>query len=413
MLADEANKYLVGGVNSPVRSFKSVGIPPLFLKKAKGAKVYDYNNREYIDYVLGFGAHLLGHADKRIISQINNALKQGFSLGATNHREVELAKLINGAISFMEQVRFVNSGTEAVMGALRLARAYTGRDIVIKFEHSYHGHADYLLANAGSGLSTFNIALSSGVPKEYLKNTAVFPLNDKEKLSGFLKSHHQQVAAIIIEPVGGNHGIILPNKDFLTYLRNITREYGIALVFDEVITGFRFCFGAFADHIGIEPDLICLGKIIGGGLPIGAYGGKRSIMQLLVPQGNVYQASTFGGHPVVMQAGLAVLGILGKQRSKYNSISKLTGYLSRAILNQAAKNKIGLRMDNYGSMFSFKFDSEGLFNKFYELMLKSGVYFAPSTYEANFLSFSHKKQDINFTISAAEKIFKKLKGAKV
>ena len=405
----EANKYLVGGVNSPVRSFKSVGRDPLFIERGKGSKIYDYDGNKYIDYVLGFGVNILGHSNNRVTSEVAKTLDKGFCFGLTNNREIELAEVINKAISFVENIRFVNSGTEAVMGAIRLARAYTGKDGIVTFSNSYHGHADYLLARAGSGMATFNISSSAGVPKNYLKDTYILPLNDKERIDSFLQENYERIAAIIIEPVGGNYGVLLPDNDFLLFLRNVTKKYGIQLIFDEIITGFRFRYGSFSDSLGIEPDIICLGKVIGGGFPIGAYGGRRNIMQLLAPQGPVYQAATFGGHPVVMQAGISALSVLKERQEDYDNTFRLTVNLVNSILSIATKLGVDLSINYYGSMFSWSFSEERIFKLFYNLMLQQGVFFAPSMYEANFLSFEHNDKDIEFTVVAADKVLNELK----
>jgi glutamate-1-semialdehyde 2,1-aminomutase len=401
-LFKKAKKYLVGGVNSPVRSFGYVGIQPILAKKGKGAYLWDYDNNKYIDYVLGWGVLILGHACPQVTKDLKKSVKRGLSFGLTNEKEIALAKVLNGAIPFAEKVRFVNSGTEALMGAVRLARGYTGRNKIIKFEHSYHGHADYLLTSAGSGLATLNIPLSLGVPKDFIKDTLVIPYGDKISLDKVFKKYGKEIAAVLVEPVGGNYGVIPPDFDFLKYLMAITKQYGSLFIADEVITGFRFSFGSFIFKSGITPDLICLGKTIGGGLPIGAYAGSNKIMAYLAPQGRVYQASTFSGNPIVMQAGITTLESLGKLKKDYQRLSKLTGLLVSAIKNEASLNNISLEINRYENMFSFKFKEKKQFQKFYKRMLSKGVFFAPSEFEANFLSFAHNEKDIKKTIAEAK-----------
>ncbi|MFZ5799941.1 MAG: glutamate-1-semialdehyde 2,1-aminomutase [Candidatus Omnitrophota bacterium] len=380
-----AKQYLVGGVNSPVRAFKLVGAAPIWFKEGKGSRLYDYNGKEYIDFVLGWGAMILGHSHPEVLKNLKRALNSGWGFGATHQSEIELAKIIREAIPFIEKIRFVNSGTEAVMGAIRLSRGYTGRDKILKFEHSYHGHADYLLAKAGSGLATLGIPLSAGVPKEIIQHTLIVPFGNAEKLKKIFQKYGSQIAAVIVEPVGGNYGVIEPNIDFLKKLDKITRQFGAVLIFDEIITGFRFRFGSAAQGFDVKPDLICLGKIIGGGLPIGAFGGREEIMRALAPEGKVYQASTFAGNPLVMQAGISTLNILKAKSSEYRKLNELTQYLAQ---------NIPLEINHYGSMFSFKFKEKNQFPKFYRAMLRVGIYLAPSPYEANFLCFAHTREDI-------------------
>ena len=292
-LFNEAKRHLVGGVDSPVRSFKYVGGDPVLIDRGSGSRIYDHDGNEYIDYVLSFGAVILGHNHRAVTSAVKRRANRGLAFGATHTAEIRLASAIKGAIPFIDKVRFVNSGTEAVMGAVRLARGYTGRDMIVKFEHSYHGHADYLLASGGSGLATLGIPSSSGVPEDFTKHTIIAPANNIEVLERIFKRSGRRIAAVLVEPVGGNYGVVPPDTDFLKNLKKLTKKYGAVLIFDEVITGFRFGYGSAAQKFGILPDLIVLGKIIGGGLPIGAYGGMEKIMRHLAPSGNVYQASTF------------------------------------------------------------------------------------------------------------------------
>ncbi|MDO8536237.1 MAG: glutamate-1-semialdehyde 2,1-aminomutase [Candidatus Omnitrophota bacterium] len=399
-LFKEAKRYLVGGVDSPVRSFNYVGTDPILINKGKGAKVYDYDGKEYIDYVLSWGSAILGHAHPKVIADVKKAAGSGLSFGTTNKPEVELARAISEAIPFVEKIRFVNSGTEAVMGAVRLVRGYTDRDKILKFENSYHGHADHLLAKAGSGLATLNIPSSKGVPKEFVKNTLIAPLDDRERIEAIFKRCGRDIAAVIVEPVGGNYGVVPPEIGQLKFLRRISKKYGSLLIFDEVITGFRFNYGSFAQQAGIVPDIICLGKIIGGGLPIGAYAGKAKIMDNLAPLGQVYQASTFSGNPVTMRSGLSTLNILKNAKKKYADVKNLAKYLIINIWRQAGKHNVALRINSYESIFSLKFDKKEEFRIFYKLMLGKGVYLAPSEFEANFISFAHTKKDMDHTIKA-------------
>lgn len=408
-LIKEARRYLVGGVNSPVRSFRYVGLDPLLIKKGHGPFVWDYCDRRYIDFVLSWGALILGHGHRVVRQGIQDALKNGTGFGATHASEIALARVISGAIPFVEKVRFTNSGTEAVMGALRLARGVTGRDMILTFEKEYHGHADYLLARAGSGLATLGIPLSQGVPKSYLKDTLAAQRRDPALVEQYFAKFGKMIAAVIVEPVGGNFGVVAPDIAFLKFLRKITRRYGALLVFDEVITGFRFHFGAFAQLAGVSPDLITLGKIIGGGLPIGAYAGPDKYMRHLSPLGDVYQASTFAGNPVVMAAGFSVLKVLKDSRDGYAKSEERTRRLSDGIKSQAAMLGIGLEVARFGSMFSLRFKDKRKFGLFYRRMLAEGVFLAPSEYEANFLSFSHTDDDIKKTLAAAVRA---LKGAR-
>ena len=407
-LLNIAKHYLVGGVDSPVRSFKYVGGSPILIKCGSGAKVFDYNHKEYLDYVLSWGAVILGHAHPEIAKAIKQKVNSGLSFGTTNEAEVELAKEISRAIPFIEKIRFVNSGTEAVMGAVRLARAYTGRDKIIKFSHSYHGHADYLLAKAGSGLATLQIPASAGVPKDFIKHTLVVPFADKGALEALFEKYRNEIAAVLVEPIGGNYGVLPPNVKYLKKLRILTKKYKTLLIFDEVITGFRFGYNAVCQNFGIGPDLICLGKIIGGGLPVGAYGGSAKIMNNLAPLGKVYQASTFSGNPIVMQAGLSTLKILKHQKSNYQRIKNLNNYLCINLKKIAHKYGILLEINYYGSMFSFKFKTKERFVKFYRLMLNAGIFFAPSEFESNFLSFAHTKKEIGRTLNITKNVFKKM-----
>ena len=417
----KAKKYLVGGVNSPVRSFKAVGGYPLFVKKAKGAKIYDEENKEFIDYCMGWGSLILGHAHPLVIKEIKKRVEDGTSFGLTTKLEIELAKLIIEAMPSIEQVRFTNSGTEAVMGAIRLARAYTKKDKLIKFEGSYHGHADYLLVKGGSGQTTFGIVSSAGIARDFIKHTLVLPYNDIEKVKETARKYQKCLAAIIVEPVLANCGVILPKEGFLQDLRKIADKYNILLIFDEVVTGFRLSYSGAQGYFNIKPDITVLGKIIGGGLPVGAFGGKNRIMKLLAPEGGVYQAGTFSGNPLTTIAGLVTLKIL-KEENPYSRLEEMTLELIENIKNFAQEKGIKFKINHLGSMFSIFFTEKDvfdyatartqntyLFKKFYQGLLNKGVYLSPSGFEANFLSLAHKKEDIIKTVEAFKFVFKNFK----
>lgn len=375
LLFKKAKRNLVGGVDSPVRSFRYVGGDPLLIKKGKGSRVFDYSGKPYIDYVLSYGVSILGHANPGVVKSIKLALEKGFSFGTTNSREIELASLIQKAAPLIEKVRFVNSGTEGVLGAIQLARHYTGKNKILSFKDSYHGHAAYLLEEACD-------------------------YGDKRSIEKIFKKHGNEIAGVIVEPVGGNHGVVLPDVDFLRQLRRLTKKYGSLLIFDEVITGFRFRFGLSSDALGVKPDLICLGKIIGGGLPIGAYGGRAFIMDNLAPIGDLYQGSTFAGNPIVMQSGIATLKVLSSLKNRYKSLEEKAGSLTDAIDKEKEKHEINLGVTHYKGMFSIRFQKRAQFQSFYRKLVRRGIYFAPSENEANFLSFSHTKRDIDKTIDA-------------
>jgi len=398
-----ANKYFVGGVNSPVRAFNYVGGESLIMDKGKGSKIYDQNGNVYIDYVLSFGAIMLGHAHPGVVRDTQKILKKGAGFGTTTHVEIELAALLRESISGLGKIRFVNSGTEALMSAVRLARGYTSRDKIIKFADSYHGHADCFLAKSGSGLATLNIPISKGVPADFIKHTIVSKNGDKENIDRIFRKHGDEIAAVVIEPAGGNHGVIPPDKAFLKHLRKITRKYRTLLIFDEIITGFRFSYGTLGDALGISPDLICLGKIIGGGLPVGAYGGSEKIMNNLAPAGDVYQASTFAGNPIVMQAGLTTLKNISRTKRKYKISADMTEDLVKAAQEKAFENGVDLKVSHYGTMFSFKFGDKNRFKKFFWKLISGGIYIAPSEYEANFISFAHTDKDIGRTKKMIER----------
>jgi len=394
-LFSEAKKYIPGGVNSPVRSFKAVGGYPVFVNHAGGSKLYGECGGEFIDFCLSWGALILGHAHPKVTEALCQAIRGGTSFGTVTRLETELAKLIIEAVPSIDQVRLTNSGTEAVMGAIRLARAHTRKDKIIKFEGSYHGHVDYLLD-------------SSGVPEDFTKHTIALPFNNIEKVEETVEKYHKNLAAIIVEPVGGNNGVVIPQSDFLHKLRDIADRYNIVLIFDEVITGFRLSYGGAQELFGVRADLTTLGKIIGGGLPVGAFGGRREIMQLLAPVGGVYQAGTLSGNPVAVTAGIATLNIL-KENSPYDTLEKKTKELCAAIESKAKSYEIELSINHIGSMFNVSFVPSGLFKNFFHGLLKEGVYLSPSGLEANFLSTVHTIEDIERTLKIIGKVLKNLR----
>jgi len=402
---EAAKRVLVGGVNSPVRAFTYTGGDPVPIKRGRGAKIYDYDGKKYIDYVLSYGASILGHAHPKVTAAIRKVSASGTGFGATHGLEVRLAEKIKKAIPSLKKIRFVSSGTEAVMGAVRLARGATGRKKIVKFANSYHGHADYLLAKAGSGLATLGLPASKGVPRDFTRHTLIAPYGDDNFIDNIFAKYGPDIAAILVEPVGGNDGVVLPDASFLRKIRSVTKKYGALLIFDEVITGFRFHFGSAADHFGIRTDIICLGKIIGGGLPIGAYGGSEEVMKHLAPAGPVYQASTFSGNPVVMSAGLATLCVLESLKGDYERMRSASFCLSKALEREARSCGIDVGVRHFGPMFSLRFKKKKHFQAFHGLLLKKGVYFAPSEYESNFISFAHSESDIKNTIQAIRSTF--------
>lgn len=419
-LFSEAQKHIPGGVNSPVRAFKSVGGQPLFIKRAKGSHLYDVDGNSFIDYVLSWGPMILGHAPAPIIAAITSAAANGTSYGAPTELEVTLAKMIGQALPSMEQVRLVSSGTEAVMSAIRLARGYTKRDGILKFEGCYHGHSDYLLAKAGSGLATLGIPDCPGVPADFTRHTLTASYNDIAGLQRLLKTHGHKLACVIVEPVAGNMGVVPPGNEFLRALRELTRAHGILLIFDEVITGFRVGYGGAQGLYGIRPDLTCLGKIIGGGLPVGAYGGRQEIMQWIAPAGPVYQAGTLSGNPLAVTAGIETLKRL-KAPGLYKKLDQQAAELAEGIGAAAKKAGVPLTQTRVGSMLcgfftkgpvvdwaSAKQSDTQRYAKFFNRMLEKGSYFAPSQFEAAFLSTAHTGADIQKTILAARAALKNL-----
>ncbi|HLZ35568.1 MAG TPA: glutamate-1-semialdehyde 2,1-aminomutase [Nitrospira sp.] len=416
----DAQQLIPGGVNSPVRAFRSVGGQPRFIKRAKGSRLYDVDGNTYIDYVLSWGPMILGHAPAPVIGAIKKAAGQGTSYGAPTELEVELARQIHAAFPSMEKVRLVSSGTEAVMSAIRVARGFTRRDNILKFEGCYHGHSDYLLAKAGSGLATLGIPDSLGVPADFAKHTLTAPYNDIRAVQQIVKEHGRQLACIILEPIAGNMGVVPPAPDFLQALRRLTTEHDILLIFDEVISGFRVSYGGAQALYGINPDLTVLGKIIGGGLPVGAYGGRNDIMDLIAPSGPVYQAGTLSGNPLAVTAGLATLKQL-RSRGTYRKLDERAAALAQGIGEAAQKAGIPLTQTRVGSMLtsfftpgpvvdwnSAKLSDTKRYGQFFHRMLDQGVYLAPSQFEAAFLSTAHTSADIEKTIRAAYSAFKAL-----
>ena len=416
----EAQQLIPGGVNSPVRAFRSVGGQPRFIKRAKGARLYDVDGNAYLDYVLSWGPMILGHAPSFVINAIKKAAGQGTSYGAPTELEVQLAREIRAAFPSMEKVRLVSSGTEAVMSAIRVARGFTRRDNILKFEGCYHGHSDYLLAKAGSGLATLGIPDSLGVPADFAKHTLTVPYNDIGAVRQIIKDRGKELACIILEPIAGNMGVIPPSHDFLRTLRQLTDENDILLIFDEVISGFRVSYGGAQALYDIRPDLTVLGKIIGGGLPVGAYGGRNDIMDLIAPSGPVYQAGTLSGNPLAVTAGLATLKQL-RAGGIYKKLDERAGTLARGIGDAAKKSGIPLTQTRVGSMLTSFFTSGPVvdwnsakgsdtkrYGQFFHKMLEQGVYFAPSQFEAAFLSTAHTAADVEKTIRAAYTAFKSL-----
>jgi len=418
----EAQRYLPGGVNSPVRAFRAVGGEPLFIAKGEGPYIYDVDDRRYIDYVLSWGPLILGHAHPQVVSALKEAAERGISYGAPTALETELARRVVEAVPSIEMVRFVNSGTEATMSALRLARAYTGRSKIIKFEGCYHGHADFLLVRAGSGVTTFALPDSPGVPEGTAQDTLIAPYNDLQAVDRLFDDNHGEIAAVIVEPVAGNMGVIPPEPGFLEGLRDVAKAEGALLIFDEVITGFRVAHGGAQALYGVTPDLTCLGKIIGGGLPVGAYGGRREIMEMVAPLGPVYQAGTLSGNPLSMTAGIETLKVLA-QPGSYQRLEDKSAQLAAGLRTTAEAARIPVFQTRVGSMFCTFFSAEKIvdctsakrsdsnrYALFFQAMLENGVYLAPSQFEAGFLSLAHSEQDIERTIQAAEVAFSTLGG---
>ena len=410
----QAKQIFPGGVNSPVRAFRAVGGEPLFIQRGQGARLYDADGHAYIDYVLSWGPLILGHAHPAVVEALEQALRRGTSYGAPCEQELELAELVRSLMPGIEMLRFVNSGTEACMSALRLARAFTGRDKIIKFEGCYHGHADLLLVKAGSGVATLGLPDSPGVPAGAVQDTLVAGYNDLGSVEQLLQAHPGQVAAVILEPVAGNMGVVLPEPGFLSGLRQLTAAQGVLLIFDEVMTGFRVALGGAQAEYGVQPDLTTLGKVIGGGLPVGAYGGRREIMELVAPAGPVYQAGTLSGNPLAMTAGIATLQVL-REPGVWEGLVARTADLSRGLEGAARQQGVALQVNQAGSMFSAFFSQQPVrdwatvkasdaqrFAGYFRAMLESGVYLAPSPFEAGFLSTAHGEPEIGATLEAAQ-----------
>jgi glutamate-1-semialdehyde 2,1-aminomutase len=416
----EAQRYIPGGVNSPVRAFTSVGGQPLFIAKAKGAYLWDADGNKFIDYVHSWGPLILGHAPDPVVRAIQRAAARGTSYGAPTELETRLAKMIGEAMPSMEQVRLVSSGTEAVMSAIRLARGYTKRDTILKFEGCYHGHSDALLAKAGSGVATLGLPDSPGVPADFAKHTLTAPYNDIRTVKHLVEAHAQDLACIIVEPVAGNMGVVPPSPDFLPALRELTRACGALLIFDEVITGFRVHSGGAQALFGVTPDLTCLGKIIGGGLPVGAFGGRRDIMRWIAPAGPVYQAGTLSGNPLAVTAGIETLKAL-RAPGVYKQLEAKAAALAEGLGKAAKQAGVPFTLTRVGSMLcgfftdrpvvdytSAKRSDTQRYATFFRGMLERGVYFAPSQFEAAFLSTAHSDADIKHTVAAAQAVFNTL-----
>jgi len=415
-----ALEVIPGGVDSPVRAFKAIGISPTFVDRAKGSKIWDIDGNEYIDYVGSWGPMILGHAHPAVVAALKKAIPKGTSYGAPTFLEVELAAKVKKAFPSMELMRMVSSGTEAVMSAIRLARGYTGKDKIIKFEGCYHGHGDSLLVKAGSGATTFGIPDSLGVPEDLARHTLTASYNDLEGVKSLVRQHSGQIACIIVEPIAGNMGVVLPEKEFLEGLRKICNGEGILLVFDEVISGFRAAYGGAQELYNIKADLTCLGKIIGGGLPVGAYGGKREIMEKIAPLGGVYQAGTLSGNPLAMTAGLMTLELL-KSKKVYQDLEKKTSYLTEAISEKAEEIGIPITINRGTGMFTLFFTAGPVrdyrtaktsdtkrFAQFFIEMMEQGIYLPPSQFEAWFISLAHSQKDLDQTIEACDAAFKKI-----
>lgn len=416
----EAVELMPGGVNSPVRAFKSVGMSPIFMESGKGSKITDIDGNEYIDYVLSWGPLLLGHAQDQVVQQLKLAVEKGTSFGAPTTLENQLAELVMERVPSVEMMRMVSSGTEATMSALRLARGYTGRDIIVKFEGNYHGHGDSLLIKAGSGVATLGLPDSPGVPASVAKNTITVPYNDLESVNEVFAQYGDQIAAVIVEPVSGNMGVVPPQEGFLEGLRKTTEDYGSLFIMDEVMTGFRVGYHCAQGYFNVTPDITCFGKVIGGGLPVGAYGGKREIMEQIAPAGSIYQAGTLSGNPLAMTAGYETLKQL--KQTDYDDMNQKIDRLVEGYKAAAAKHQIPLQVNRAGSMIGFFFTDEevvnfetaqtsntDLFAAYYRGMIEQGIFLPPSQFEGLFLSTAHTETDIEKTIQAVDHIFSKIK----
>lgn len=410
VLFEKSLEKIPGGVNSPVRAFGSVGGSPLFIKSAKGDRIYDVDGNEFIDYVCSWGPGILGHAHPQVIEAVQKACVDGLTFGAPTKKELELAELITEAMPAIEKVRLVNSGTEATMSAIRTARGYTGRDMIIKFRGNYHGHSDGLLVKAGSAALTTAVPDSAGVPASYTKNTLVAEYNNEDSVRELMEQYGENVAAIIVEPVAANMGVVPPKEGFLQFLREITAKYGTVLIFDEVITGFRLKYGGAQEYFGIEPDMTTLGKIVGGGMPIAAYGGKKEIMDRVSPTGPVYQAGTLSGNPIATTAGIETLRILKAHPEYYKQIDESAKKLADAYRKMAKEKNIPIHVNQIGSLLSVFQTGEIVddyesaltsdtkaYTKYFWKMIENGIYVAPAQFEAMFVSVAHTKEDIERT----------------
>ncbi|MCA1009832.1 glutamate-1-semialdehyde 2,1-aminomutase [Halobacillus halophilus] len=416
---NKAVDLMPGGVNSPVRAFNSVNMDPIFMEKGKGSKLYDLDGNEFIDYVLSFGPLILGHADEKVVESLKKVTEQGTSFGAPTEIENHLAEVVIERVPSIEMLRMVNSGTEATMSALRVARGYTGRDKILKFEGNYHGHGDSLLIKAGSGVATLGLPDSPGVPASIAQNTITVPYNDLDSVRYVFEEYGDDLAAVIIEPVSGNMGVVPPKEGFLQELRELTENNGTVLIFDEVMTGFRVGYHSAQGHFGVTPDMTCLGKVIGGGLPVGAYGGKRHIMERVAPVGDIYQAGTLSGNPLAMTAGYETVSSMTEEA--YEGINRKVDRLIEGYEEAARANNIPLTVNRAGSMVGFFFTNEPvidfetanasnleMFTRYYQGMIEEGIYLPPSQFEGLFLSTKHTEEDIEKTIKAAEKVFASL-----
>jgi len=412
-LFDRARRLMPGGVNSPVRAFKAVGGSPIFIDRAAGARVWDADGREYVDYLASWGPLIAGHAHPEVLRAVVEAAERGTSFGASCAAEVELAECVVRLVPSMERVRFVSSGTEATMSALRLARGFTGRSKILKFEGCYHGHADALLAAAGSGVETLAIPGSPGVPEGTVADTLLAPYNHLDAARAVVERHKGELAAVIVEPVAGNMGCVRPRKGYLEGLRALTRDAGALLIFDEVITGFRLGTGGAQGLLGVTPDLTCLGKIVGGGLPVGAYGGRADVMAMMAPDGPVYQAGTLSGNPLAMAAGRATLALL-ERPGVYARLEDLAARLEQGLVKAAAASGVELAVNRVGSMLTPFFCSgpvsdlagarrsdTGRYGRFFHAMLERGVYLPPAQFECVFVSTAHREEDVDRTVKAA------------
>jgi glutamate-1-semialdehyde 2,1-aminomutase len=416
----EAKKVIPGGVNSPVRAFKSVGCDPIFISRAEGSRIYDADGNAYLDYVGSWGPMILGHCHPKVVEAIQEAARSGASFGAPTEKEIILAEMVCEAYPNIQKVRMVSSGTEATMSAIRLARGYTGRDKILKFDGCYHGHADSLLVKAGSGAATFGVPTSPGVPADFAKHTLTATYNDLTEVKALIAANKGEIACIILEPIAGNMGCVAPRPGFLEGLRKICTAEGILLIIDEVMTGFRVAYGGAQERFGVRGDLVCLGKIIGGGLPVGAFGGRREIMEKLSPEGGIYQAGTLSGNPLAMSAGIATLSLL-KEEGFYDSIEEKSAYLEKGLREAAAETDVPTSFQRVGGMFCTYFQAEEVFSfadvkpeapqifgRFFRAMLEEGINLAPSQYEAGFMSAAHSTDDLDKTIEAARKALRSL-----